>query len=101
MAKELPKCEVGFIGGTGVYQMDGLEDMRVLKLRTPFGPPSLLNVGKLDGHNVAFIARHGEGHRILPTEIPFKAYVFAMKKLGVKYIFAVSACGGLREDTQP
>lgn len=101
MAKDLPECKVGFIGGTGVYQMDGLEDMRVLKLRTPFGPPSLVNVGKLDGHNVAFVARHGEGHRLLPTEVPYKANIWALKKLGVKYIFAVSACGGLKEETAP
>jgi 5'-methylthioadenosine phosphorylase len=101
MPAELPKCEVGFIGGTGVYQMEGLEDLHEVKLRTPFGPPSLLNVGKLDGHNVAFIARHGEGHRYLPTEVPYKANIWALKKLGVKYIFAVSACGGLREDTVP
>lgn len=99
--EELPKCEVGFIGGTGVYEMEGLEGLKQVKIRTPFGAPSLLNVGQLDGHNVAFIARHGEGHRLLPTEVPFKANVFAMKKLGVKYIFAVSACGGLREDTKP
>jgi len=99
--KELPKCDVGFIGGTGVYQMEGLEDMQTIKLRTPFGAPSLLNVGKLDGHNVAFIARHGEGHRLLPTEVPYKANVWALKKLGVKYCFAVSACGGLKEETAP
>merc|ERR1719375_2318271 len=99
--RELPKCEIGFIGGTGVYQMDGLEDMRVVKIRTPFGRPSLLNVGKLDGNNVAFIARHGEGHRLIPTEVPYKANIWALKKLGVKYIFAVSACGGLKEETAP
>jgi len=98
---ELPQCEVGFIGGTGVYEMEGLEGLKQLKIRTPFGAPSLLNVGQLDGHNVAFIARHGEGHRLLPTEVPFKANIWAMKKLGVKYIFAVSACGGLREETAP
>jgi 5'-methylthioadenosine phosphorylase len=99
--KDLPKCDVGFIGGTGVYQMDGLEDMQTIKLRTPFGAPSLLNVGKLDGHKVAFIARHGEGHRLLPTEAPYKANIWALKKLGVKYCFAVSACGGLKEETAP
>lgn len=97
----MPKCEVGFVGGTGVYKMDGLTELREVKLKTPFGFPSLLNVGKLDGHNVAFIARHGEGHRLLPTEVPFKANIWALKKLGVKYLFAVSACGGLREDTAP
>jgi len=101
MAKDLPKCEIGFIGGTGVYKMDGLEEMRVIKIRTPFGPPSLLNVGKLDGHDVAFIARHGEGHRLIPTEVPYKANIYALKKLGVKYLFAVSACGGLKEETAP
>mmetsp|Transcript_8433 Transcript_8433/g.15875 ORF Transcript_8433/g.15875 Transcript_8433/m.15875 type:complete len:387 (+) Transcript_8433:75-1235(+) len=101
MAKDLPSCKVGFIGGTGVYNMDGLEDLRQVKLRTPHGSPSLLHVGTFNGHNVAFIARHGEGHRLLPTEVPYKANVWAMKKLGVKYIFAVSACGGLREETAP
>lgn len=101
LKENLPKCEVAFIGGTGVYQMEGLEGLRTVELNTPFGRPSLLNVGKLDGHNVAFIARHGEGHRLLPTEVPFKANIWALKKLGVKYLFAVSACGGLREDTAP
>merc|ERR1719284_1805101 len=81
--------------------MEGLEDMKVVKLRTPFGFPSLLNVGKLDGTPVAFVARHGEGHRLIPTEVPYKANIWALKKLGVKYIFAVSACGGLREETAP
>jgi len=101
MAAELPSCQVGFIGGTGVYNMEGLEDLHPVNITTPFGEPSLLNVGKLDGHNVAFIARHGEGHRFLPTEVPYKANIYALKKLGVQYLFAVSACGGLREETAP
>lgn len=97
----LPTCSVGFIGGTGVYQMDGLEDLRRIDVPTPFGTPSLINVGKLDGKEVAFIARHGEGHRLTPTEVPYKANIWALKKLGVKYIFAVSACGSLKEEMAP
>lgn len=97
----LPVCEVGFCGGTGVYKMDGLDDLKEVDVPTPFGKPSLIMVGKLDGKNVAFCARHGEGHRLLPHEIPFRANIFALKALGVKYLFAVSACGSFKQELKP
>lgn len=97
----LPVCELGFCGGTGVYKMDGLDGLRQIEVETPYGPPSLIMVGQLDGKNVAFCARHGEGHRLLPHEIPFQANIFALKALGVKYLFAVSACGSFKEELKP
>eukprot|EP01065_Artemidia_motanka_P033337 TRINITY_DN40321_c0_g1_i1.p1 TRINITY_DN40321_c0_g1~~TRINITY_DN40321_c0_g1_i1.p1 ORF type:complete len:322 (+),score=113.71 TRINITY_DN40321_c0_g1_i1:74-967(+) len=97
----LPQCTVGFCGGTGVYKMEGLDELRELDIDTPFGKPSLIMVGKLDGQNVAFCARHGEGHRLLPFEIPFRANIFALKMLGVKYLFSVSACGSFKEEMAP
>lgn len=97
----LPVCDVGFCGGTGVYKMDGLDDLREVEVPTPFGKPSLIMVGQLDGKNVAFCARHGEGHRLLPHEIPFRANLFALKALGVKFLFAVSACGSFKHELKP
>jgi len=92
----------GVIGGTGVYQFEGLENVRTVKVDTPFGPPSSdITLGEMAGLKCAFLARHGPGHKFTPTEVPFRANIFAMKKLGVKYLMAVSACGSLREEMRP
>jgi len=96
------QADIGIIGGTGLYQMDGFTDVREVAVETPFGPPSdSLFVGSLDGRRVAFLPRHGRGHRILPHELNFRANVFAMKKLGVEWILSVSAVGSLKERYEP
>lgn len=93
---------VGIIGGSGLYQMPGLAKVRELRLSTPFGRPSdALVAGTLDGAKVVFLPRHGRGHVKLPTEVNFRANIFAMKKLGVERIIAISAVGSLREDIAP
>ncbi|KAJ9450868.1 S-methyl-5prime-thioadenosine phosphorylase [Diplonema papillatum] len=98
---DLPKCTIAIIGGTGVYSLDGLENVKDIDVDTPFGKPSLLKVGTIFGEQIAFVARHGTGHKFLPTEVPFRANIFALKMLGVRYAFAVSACGSLQEHIAP
>jgi 5'-methylthioadenosine phosphorylase len=96
------EATVGIIGGSGFYAMDGLADARELRIDTPFGEPSgEVVVGRLEGQRVAFLARHGAGHRILPQELPSRANVYALKTLGVEIILGVSAVGSLREDIEP
>jgi 5'-methylthioadenosine phosphorylase len=96
------KAKIGVIGGSGLYKMDGLEDVETVSLDTPFGKPSAdYVVGKLEGKQVAFLARHGEGHRLLPSELNFRANVFGFKLLGVEYVLSASAVGSLREDIHP
>ncbi len=96
------QAEIGIIGGSGLYQMAGLERAREMPVATPFGKPSeVFRVGVLEGRKVAFLARHGRGHVISPSEINFQANIYAMKKLGVKRILSVSAVGSLREDFRP
>src|SRR5712664_1013653 len=91
---------IGVIGGSGLYSMDGLEDTREIRVKTPFGEPSdAIVVGTLEGKRVAFLARHGHG--ILPSEINFRANIYAMKQLGVERIISVSAVGSLQEDLRP
>jgi 5'-methylthioadenosine phosphorylase len=95
-------ADIGVIGGSGLYSMPGLTNTRELRLKTPFGDPSdAFIVGAVEGKRVAFLARHGRGHRILPTELNFRANIYAMKLLGVQRIISVSAVGSLREDLQP
>ena len=90
------------IGGSGVYDMQALTDIEEVKPRTPFGEPSdAIVVGTLSGQRVAFLPRHGRGHRISPTELNSQANIFALKSLGVERIVAISACGSLREDYAP
>jgi 5'-methylthioadenosine phosphorylase len=96
------QAEIGIIGGSGLYSMNGLTKTREIKVKTPFGEPSdAIVLGMLEGKRVAFLARHGRGHRILPGEINFRANVYAMKLLGVERIISVSAVGSLMEDLQP
>jgi 5'-methylthioadenosine phosphorylase len=96
------KPTIGIIGGSGLYAMTGLSDVRELKVKTPFGDPSdAIVLGTLEGKRVAFLARHGRGHRILPSEINFRANIYAMKELGVDRVISVSAVGSLQEDLKP
>lgn len=96
------QVKIGIIGGSGLYDMNELTDRREIAVETPFGAPSdRFIVGKLGGKDVAFLARHGRGHRILPSEINFRANIYAMKMLGVERIFSASAVGSLRADLAP
>ncbi len=98
----MAKSVVGVIGGSGLYQMEGLKKIREVEIKTPFGRPSEKFIkGILGETELAFLPRHGKGHRWLPTEINFRANIFAMKKLGVDCIISVSAVGSLREQIAP
>lgn len=93
---------VGIIGGTGLYALEGLSGVREIKVDTPFGQPSdLLVTGKLDGVELVFVPRHGRGHRFTPTEVPYRANIFALKSLGVDTLISVSAVGSMKEHLHP
>jgi 5'-methylthioadenosine phosphorylase len=93
---------IGVIGGSGLYQMEGLSHVEERTVSTPFGDPSdAIVIGTLEDVRVAFVARHGRGHRISPTEVNYRANIFALKSLGVEQIIAISACGSLREHLHP
>ena len=97
-----PAAEIGVIGGSGLYAMEGLKEVREVRVKTPFGNPSdTFVIGTVEGKRVAFLARHGRGHRILPSELNFRANIYAMKVLGVERIISVSAVGSLQEDLRP
>src|SRR3989304_6156210 len=94
--------QLGVIGGSGLYHMPGLQEIQEHAFSTPFGEPSApIVVGRLEGQQVAFLARHGIGHHISPSEINYRANIFALKSLGVERIVGISACGSLREDFAP
>jgi 5'-methylthioadenosine phosphorylase len=94
--------ELAIIGGSGLYEMGGLQESKEYILDTPFGKPSApIVTGNIKGHRIAFLARHGLGHRLTPTEVPYQANIYALKTLGVDRILSVSACGSLREDYAP
>jgi len=96
------KAEIGIIGGSGLYSMPGFEAQEEANIETPFGRPSDNYVlGQLSGHNVAFLARHGRGHRISPSELNFRANIYGMKSLGVERIISLSAVGSLKEEHRP
>jgi 5'-methylthioadenosine phosphorylase len=98
----MAQAEIGIIGGSGLYNMPGLKHVREVRVTTPFGKPSdALVTGVLQGRRVAFLARHGRGHVLLPSELNFRANIYGMKKLGVERIIAVSAVGSLREEHRP
>jgi len=98
----LAEAEIGIIGGSGLYAMPGLTDTRELRQQTPFGDPSDAYVlGALEGRRVAFLARHGRGHLLLPTELNFRANIWGFKKLGVERIISLSAVGSLKEEHKP
>jgi 5'-methylthioadenosine phosphorylase len=96
------KAEIGIIGGSGLYAMPGFEAQEEANIETPFGAPSDNYVlGQLAGHSVAFLARHGRGHRIMPSELNFRANIYGMKSLGVERIISLSAVGSLKEEHHP
>jgi 5'-methylthioadenosine phosphorylase len=98
----MSKHRIGIIGGTGLYNIEGLTNQKWVKVKTPFGAPSdEFLTGKLAGRDVVFLARHGRGHRILPSELNHRANIWAMKKLGVQWIVSVSAVGSLQDKYQP
>jgi len=95
-------ASIGIIGGSGLYGMPGLLESREVRLKTPFGDPSdAIVMGTLEGKQVAFLARHGRGHRILPSEINFRANIYALKSMGVERVISVSAVGSLQEVKRP
>ena len=93
---------VGVIGGSGLYEMEGLEDIQTITLKTPFGEPSdAFIVGRLEGAKVVFLPRHGKGHRIQPSSVNFRANIYGMKMLGTEWIIGVSAAGSMKESIHP
>ena len=93
---------IGIIGGSGLYNIEGIKDIKTVSIDTPFGKPSdSYTVGSLEGRKVAFLPRHGKGHTILPSELNFRANIYGMKKLGVEHVIAVSAVGSMKEEIKP
>src|SRR5438270_8269667 len=98
----MPQARIGVIGGSGLYHMEGMTDVEEVAVQTPFGDPSdVITIGKVEGIPMAFLPRHGRGHRISPTEIPVRANIWALKSLGVEWVVSVSAVGSLREHIAP
>src|SRR5437773_8088167 len=99
MANEV---RIGIIGGSGLYQMEGLTSIEEVEIETPFGKPSdAYRIGTLEGQRVAFLARHNRNHTISPSELNFRANIYGLKKLGVEWILSASAVGSLREELRP
>jgi 5'-methylthioadenosine phosphorylase len=102
MNHDLPSCAIGVVGGTGVYAMDCVEEARWVQVETPFGAPSdEFRVGRIGDRWVAFLPRHGRGHRLLPSELNHRANIYAFKKLGVRWLVSLSAVGSLKEEYPP
>ncbi len=100
--KQDKRVTVGVIGGSGLYEIDGLTGVRSIRVRTPFGSPSdAIKVGMLEGIRVAFLSRHGQGHLLNPSEINYRANIFALKSLGVSQVISVSAVGSMKESIHP
>ncbi len=98
----MPQAKIGVIGGTGLYDIEGLTDVEEVDITTPFGKPSdSIVVGKLEGVGIAFLPRHGKGHRIMPTEVPARANIYALKWLGVEHIIAICSAGSFKEEIKP
>ncbi len=98
----MSQARIGIIGGSGLYQMPGLTDVQEHSIDTPFGAPSdPLVTGNMDGVPVVFLARHGRDHRFLPTEVPYRANIHAMKQMGVRYLLSFSAVGSLQAEVAP
>ncbi len=98
----MEKVKIGVIGGSGVYNIEGIKDVEEVKVKTPFGDPSdAIIVGTLEDTKVAFLPRHGRGHRITPSEVNFRANIYALKSLGVENIISISAVGSLKEELKP
>jgi 5'-methylthioadenosine phosphorylase len=98
----MAEARIGIIGGSGLYKMEALKDIEEIQIDTPFGSPSdAVILGTLDGTRVAFLARHGRHHSLMPTELPFRANIYALKSLGVEYIISASAVGSLQAEIKP
>lgn len=98
----MAEAKIGIIGGSGLYKMEALKDVEEVAIDTPFGPPSdAVILGTLEGTRVAFLARHGRHHHLSPSELPFRANIYAMKSLGVEYLISASAVGSLKEVAKP
>ena len=96
------QVKIGIIGGSGLYKMEALKDIEEVQIDTPFGSPSdALILGTLEGTRVAFLARHGRNHTLMPSELPFRANIYAMKSLGVEYLISASAVGSLKAEVKP
>jgi 5'-methylthioadenosine phosphorylase len=99
---KLPQVDIGILGGTGLYEIEGIANAQELRLETPFGPPSdAFFLGTLEGKRVAFLSRHGRGHRLLPSDINFLANIYGFKMLGAGRIIAVNSCGSLKQEIRP
>jgi 5'-methylthioadenosine phosphorylase len=99
---KLPQVDIGILGGTGLYEIGGITDVQEIRLITPFGSPSdAFFLGTLEGKRVAFLSRHGRGHRLLPSDINFPANIYGFKMLGAGRIIAVNSCGSLKEEIRP
>jgi 5'-methylthioadenosine phosphorylase len=102
IAPDLSEARLGVLGGSGLYAMDGLEEVRELSVETPFGPPSdQLRLGRIGDLEVVFLARHGRHHSYTPSEVPYRANLWALRSLGVRWILSVSAVGSLQEQFRP
>jgi 5'-methylthioadenosine phosphorylase len=98
----MPQAKIAVIGGTGLYDIEGLTDIQEVNIDTPFGPPSdTITIGRLEGVGIAFLPRHGRGHRISPTELPARANIYALKSLGVEHIIAVNTVGSFKKEIKP
>ena len=98
----MPQAKIGVIGGTGLYDIEGMTDIEEVDINTPFGKPSdAITIGKLEGVGIAFLPRHGKGHRIMPTEIPVRANIYALKSLGVGHIIAICSAGSFKKEIKP
>ena len=98
----MSQVKIGIVGGSGLYKMDALKDVEEVLIDTPFGSPSdAVILGTLEGTRVAFLARHGRNHTLLPSELPFRANIYALKSLGVEYLISASAVGSLKEEAKP
>ncbi|HEY9827749.1 MAG TPA: S-methyl-5'-thioadenosine phosphorylase, partial [Stenomitos sp.] len=98
----MSEIKIGIIGGSGLYKMEALKDIEEVHIDTPFGAPSdAIIQGTLEGTRVAFLARHGRHHTLMPSELPFRANIYAMKSLGVQYIISASAVGSLQAAMKP
>ena len=98
----MPQAKIGVIGGSGLYEIEGLTDIEEVDIKTPFGKPSdAITIGKLEGVGIAFLPRHGRGHTISPTDVPVRANIYALKSLGVEHIIAINAVGSFKEEIKP
>ncbi len=98
----MPQAKIGVIGGTGLYDIKGMTDIEEVDLNTPFGKPSdTIVIGRLEGVGIAFLPRHGKGHRISPTEVPSRANIYALKSLGVEHIIAICSAGSFKKELEP